>query len=321
MHCTRACIALLLISAFLAVGPSGAGAPSASAEVTQGCREREWGYRCFYGPFVVTPDTDQAFDFVPTPPEPGYITSMYATLVEPDGDRVPRHAAHLHHVLWGNPNRQDLTCTTPPFDRFDRFFATGKERTRIELPDGYGYYWDALPPPGYPDVPPTWVMAHHIMGMHEGLEQEVFVRFDIGFTPESEASLTDIVPLWLDVDNCGDSEYDVARGSGTDGIHEQTWDYTMPIGGELIALGGHLHDGGIKLRLDNLTKDRKMFVSRAVYRDEPGWDLRRMTSWAGVPGRHVDAGDELLLRSFYDDSRNRRGAMGIMIGALVPSMD
>lgn len=296
---------------------SGSERTSDSAALTQGCIEKEWGYRCTYGPFLVTPETEQDIDFVPTPPVPGYITSMYATLVRPNGKPVARHAAHLHHAVWGNPNRSDLTCTNYPFNTLDRFFAAGKERTRIELPEGFGYYWDAQPPPGYPSAPPTWAMIHHLMGMHEGQTKEVFVQLDLGFVPASEKTLTDITPLWLDVRNCGTSEYDIAKNAGTGKVHKEIWEYPLTTGGDIVALGGHLHDGGIKLRLDNATAGSKLFVSRAIYDGKGRTDLRAMTAFSGSPGKRVEAGDVLRLTSVYDSSRKRHGAMGIMIGAIV----
>jgi len=310
-------VLVLLVSTLVAVPAS-----SGTKALTQGCKEKSWGYRCFYGPIDIANDSENRIDFVPTIPEAGYMTSYKATLVDKYGSLVDHHAAHLHHVFWSNPNKTDLTCNDSGLFRQlgDRFFASGKERTQISLPEGYGYYWDNQPPPNYPDADPTWVMVHHLMTMIKGYETDVFVRFDIEFTPADEAELTEIIPVWLDVRNCSSSEYDIDKGDGVDGVHEEVWDYEMPIGGQFLAFGGHLHDGGLKLRIDNATSGQKMYVSRAGYADgrRPDWDLTTMSAWWGYPGRTVAAGDTVRLRAFYVTSSKRDGVMGIMMGALLP---
>jgi hypothetical protein len=164
------------------------------------------------------------------------------------------------------------------------------------------------------------VMVHHIMSMIKGYETDVFVRFDIEFTPADEAELTEIIPVWLDVRNCSSSEYNLDKGDGIDGVHEEVWDYEMPMSGQFLAFGGHLHDGGLKLRVDNATTGQKMYVSRAGYVSgkRPDWDLSTMSAWWGYPGKTVSAGDTVRLRAFYDTSRDRVGVMGIMMGAFLP---
>jgi hypothetical protein len=94
----------------------------------------------------------------------------------------------------------------------------------------------------------------------------------------------------------------------------------MPVGGELVALAGHLHDGGIKLTLTDVASGDPVFVSRARYekRKRP-WYLTRMTSFAGIPGKPVDAGDALLLTAVYDSRKRWSNVMGIMLGMLVPA--
>ena len=67
------------------------------------------------------------------PSVPGYITRFDPELVYPDGT-VPRvDILHLHHAVWivnGNPQ-----------------FATGEEKTILQLPQGFG--WRSLPSDGW----------------------------------------------------------------------------------------------------------------------------------------------------------------------------
>ena len=45
----------------------------------------------------------------------------------------------------------------------------------------------------------------------------------------------------------------------------------------------------------------------------------RMTSFAGVPGKTVAAGDTLLLTAVYNSAKRWTDVMGIMLGMLVPA--
>jgi hypothetical protein len=162
-------------------------------------------------------------------------------------------------------------------------------------------------------------MNTHLHWMHGDEPREVYIRFNLQFTPEDEAEgMTDVRPVWFDIDNCSDSEFDVPAEEGG---YRPTWDYTMPVGGRFVTLGGHLHDGGRRLELDNLTRGETVYVSRAKYgANDPakaGWDLRKMTAYSADPGIDVAAGDVLRLTAVYDNARKWKDVMGIMIGALV----
>ncbi len=334
MRISRATVVLICLLTALPTTTS-----SAQTEVPNyngKCHEIAKGYKCLYGPFSyedtpIDPRTGERTGtlvwtgLVRPPDAAGYITSMRATLEDREGEFVPRHAVHLHHAVWLNTSKADMTCEEFPIigDYLgytpDRFFATGKERTKIGLPDGYGYHWDNEGPSAVPFLGPTWAMNTHLHWMHGDEPKEVYIRFNLQFTPEEEADgMTDVRPVWFDIDNCSDSEFDVpVPGVG----YSPTWDYTMPLGGRFITLGGHLHDGGRRLKLENLTRKKTVYVSRARYRgDDPamsGWDLRSMSAYSRSAGIRVAAGDKMRLTAVYSDARKWHGVMGIMIGALV----
>jgi hypothetical protein len=317
---------LVLVALAASLATTASPAQSRDREIEEGCYERSWGYRCWFGPYDIAPEDDaipNQISLVPAIPEAGYITSMKATLVDPFNVQLDHHAAHLHHIVFGNPNREDLTCgDTSFFSQIDRFFATGKERTPLLLPEAYGYHWDnSVPPDSFwgPKDEPAWVMIRHLHTMIDGYTQkDAYVRFDLGFVPEGDAEMTDVTPVWLDVRNCGTSEFTVLKGSGTDGVHIEPWDYQMPISGRFVAMGGHLHDGGLKLRLDNTSTSQKLFVSRAGYAEKPRWDLKSMTTYASATGRLVNQGDMLRLRAYYNSTRKWENVMGIMQAYIVP---
>jgi hypothetical protein len=307
----------LVVAVWAATFAAVSGAP-ARAAVEEGCAPHDNGYRCHYGPIVVRkgePAITPFADIVDAVPEAGYVTALRATLVDTAGNAVPRHAVHLHHAVWLNPTKGDSTCGGLP----DRFFASGKERTKIELPDGFGYHWsNTPPPPPYSYLASKWLLNYHLDAMHKG-RYEVFLRLDVDFIADSAATdVTDVTPMWFDVDNCNDSEFNVPKNGGVNGKYKATWDYQMPTSGRFVAMAGHLHDGGLKIKLRNRTSGTNVFTSKPTYAKHDKWDLRKMSAFSDPMGPRVAAEDELRLVAVYDDSRKWRDVMGIMIGAFVP---
>src|SRR4051812_48879859 len=101
---SRIAAVAVAIAATLPPGRAVAAAPSS-------CTRTDAGYRCMYGPVDVPADQEvRIMDGVAAPSEAGFITSARATLVDSDGRPIPHHMVHLHHAVWLNPMKQDLTC-------------------------------------------------------------------------------------------------------------------------------------------------------------------------------------------------------------------
>lgn len=288
--------------------------PASAAEVAAGCHETTAGYTCFYGPYDVGPEGLEVTRRAVAPDEAGYITDARATLVGDDGDPVSIHKVHLHHGVWVNPEAEDITCPASPGDRF---FATGKERTAMDLPAGHGYYWANQGVAGFPWYGvPQWGMTAHLDGMHGAGQDNVYVRLKLGFTTED---LIPITPVWVDVKgSCTqDVTFDVPKSTDGKNRFRISAPLDMPASGDFIGMGGHLHDGGVRLKLKNHTTDERMFVSEAVYNKHDPWFLQKMTSFYGLPGKSVAQGDDLELTAVYNSTRKWNDAMGIMMLALV----
>src|SRR5919108_3402099 len=86
---------------------------------------------------------------VPRPSGAFGIKSITFDLVDANGDPIPRHMAHLHHVLLMNNARRDQFCSRP-----ERFAGAGAERTPMSLPDPYAYMVGGSE---------TWSSLWHIM--------------------------------------------------------------------------------------------------------------------------------------------------------------
>jgi stress up-regulated protein Nod 19 len=314
---------IAMVAAAIVGMPLGLAAPSYATPppgaVPSYCLETETGYRCTIGPFdVAAGERLEIMTGVAAPSAAGFITAARPSLVDRNGRRVAPHMVHLHHAVWLNPYEDDMTCDSYDggFPDYERFFATGKELTDFVLPRGHGYFWDPQLSQPYTQSAPWWAFVAHLDGMHGS--SEVYVELELGFVPEDEGDkMTKVRPVWLDVRNCSSEPvYTVKKGSGRRGVHRETWSYRMPVGGRLVFMGGHLHDGGLRLRASS--RSGNMFTSRAVYgnANDP-WFLTRMTTKSWSSGIRVNKGERLTLTSVYDSSRTRRDVMGIMLGALV----
>ena len=122
----------------------------------------------------------------------------------------------LHHAVLFNTGRPDTTCGRETFlgQMGERFLASGNERTVKDLPDGYGYHLGRDPVTG----------VFHIMN-HSAETRTVFFTFKVTWLPGSTAGVKPVVPVWLDVNNCRTSEYEVPAGESST---HWSWPSTQP---------------------------------------------------------------------------------------------
>lgn len=316
-------VAIILAAILVVLLAAQGGATPLPGAVPSRCVRTDGGYRCVIGPFDV--DAGEKIEMmtgVAAPSEAGYLTSGRAKIVDGSGRPLGHDLVHLHHAVWLNPYEEDMTCDSyddGTFPGYERFFATGQEATKVDLPGGYGYLWDPQVSQPVTESAPWWAFVVHLDGM-EGAS-DAYIEMDMGFVPEADAEgMTNVEMAWFDVRNCSSEPvFDVRKGGGRNGIHKERWTYEMPRGGRFVFVGGHLHDGGLRISLDNVTTGRHVYTSNATYgsHHEP-WHLTKMSSWSGVPGIEVAAGDKLRLTAVYDSTRAWKDVMGIMGAAFVP---
>jgi hypothetical protein len=228
-----------------------------------------------YGPFTIpgapnNPDgthghahTGNQFRFfVQKPCTNCYVTSMQADLVYEDGRRAGYSTnAQLHHMVLANWSwgRSDATCNVGfPFPLGlifgQRFFASGDERTRIHFPAGYGYRVDAFD---------TWNLIYELAGMTAD-PQNVYIKMSYDYVPASTPGMKNVEPIWFDVAQCGFSE--ISRPAGPS---QASWTWNVNRPGQIVAIGGHIHDGGINIAIRNDTTGQLICDSRAGYGESP----------------------------------------------------
>jgi hypothetical protein len=276
-------LAALLMCTVVAVTPSVAGAApdrtessaaaeSAAAPVVQTTTVR-WGP--FNVPAMGTTEnliakpggcswlvgfvTDCVDMDIQKPCENCYITKIIPNLVLA-GTNTPVNfdtMGMLHHVVNVNWSRSDVTCRPSLFGDTinllglveggnERFFASGNERTVMEVPAGYGYYVGAGD---------EWGLIVDVMNMM-GMAR----NYEFKYTFEWVSAAERVTPVWLDIDQCGDSEVDTSAGYSD--IH-YNWNSTL--NGRIVAIGGHVHDQGIGQTVRNATTGELICDSRAGY--------------------------------------------------------
>jgi hypothetical protein len=315
-------VAGLSVAAPPATAAAAAQSKSAGAEVTT----------VKVGPFVLAPapvgtvpNQNRVLPEIDKPCSDCFITSVVPHLVYADGSAADMDTGvMLHHLVIVEPGRTDVTCgrTEGIGAAGRRIFASGNERTPITLPDGYGFKVDQE----------RWAGIIELMN-HSDQPKTVYFTADVTHVPANTPGMKPVTPVWLDVNNCSDSQYSVPAGKSA-----TPWTWMSTITGRVVAAGGHVHAGGQGLTLDNATTKQRICSSSATYgMDTAGMDgmkgmdspamkamdgmVTKMStcSWDSLGVLH--RGDDLRLTSLYDAPHALRGVMGIMLIAVYETND
>jgi hypothetical protein len=249
---------------------------------------------------------------VPTlPPACGdcYLTSMRPDLTFADGSSANLdRGLMLHHAVLIQPQRPDPTCGREGVGFMgERFFAAGNERTPGNLPPGYGYSVDGGP----------WVGIFEIMN-HSDQFQMVFFDLTTTSVPRSDTSIKPVVPVWLDVDNCNDSQFSIPKGES-----HTIWKWKSSMTGRIVGAGGHVHDGGVYMTLSNTATGKRMCTSWAGYGTKPAFmgTIESMSRCLYDRIGTVKAGESLQIDTYYNSSRAADDVMGILIAYVYETND
>jgi hypothetical protein len=231
----------------------------------------------------------------------GWIVGFRPGLERPDGTSPPVSEIHLHHAVW--------------LVNFQPTYAAGEEKTRFDLPNGFGYRYKPSD---------NWILNHMIHNLTP-TPTKVYLTWQLQFIPDSSPcakGITEARTQWLDVE--GGKAYpvfnvpfhggtknrwtfpdDVPTAYAADATPRNQW--TADRDATLIGTAGHLHPGGLYTDL-KLTRDGKtvtLFRSHAKYYEKAGavsWDV----SMEATPPKWriaIKKGDVLSVHGTYDTSR------------------
>jgi hypothetical protein len=226
-----------------------------------------------YGPFTLPSSMDSSMGMMTvlermTPPCEGeYFTKIKADLIYADGSKANYDTnVMLHHVVIYNQNKDNLTC--PGVGISEQVFGSGNERIRLELPPGYGYQIEKNP---------NWAFMAEVMNLSKD-QQNVYVSLDVMCV---DRPLKAVRSLWLDINNCGDSQFTAPAG-----FSETTADWKSSLSGTIVGIGGHVHDYGIGVSAEDLTRQDIIATSVAGYPVGSAFAPIPVTSGGmGHPGR------------------------------------
>jgi hypothetical protein len=272
--------------------------------------------RVLYGPFVLPPAAlggtahrNLILPLVQKPCVNCYVTSIKPDLVYLGGKSANLDTgAMLHHAVFIDTTRNDATCGRNGVGILgERFFAAGNERTSGILPPGYGYRVGNG----------GWLGIFELMN-HSNLPKVVFIQMDVTWVPASDPNTKPVRPLWLDIANCGNSEFEVPAGSS-----HTTWDWVSNVTGRIVTTAGHVHDGGVYLKLENASTGEQVCNSLAGYGTNPAFAgaIESMTSCSWDRVGRVRAGETLRLDALYNPQSPQHGVMGIMMAFLYETAD
>jgi hypothetical protein len=261
-----------------------------------------------YGPFALPAASDPVAGSTTTKLKLGvqrpcadcYITSFKPDLVYEDGTRATMATgAMLHHVVMTSQFRSDATCGSDWLGLAgERFFAAGNERTTITFPAGYGYrvrWYDA------------WHLLAELMN-HTTSPKTVYVKVTYTYRPSWE-SVKRVRPVWLDIDQCGDSEYSIPAG-----FSDRHWDWNVNVPGRVVAAIGHVHGHGIAVEATNESRGGASICRSDAKLDQMDpHNVLSMSACIQDPVAIIARGETVRLHSMYQSAHAADDVMGIML--------
>jgi hypothetical protein len=263
----------------------------------------------------------QAPDLFFAVPFDGWFMAYHPRIVDAGGSQLPNKL--LHHVAVYNTARSDFLCPK----KEEHIFGAGGEMND----------WPALPGYGYRvakgDRIRVSTMFHNPTDTSYP-ETYIEVRIEyrrLDFDKAQLAALTNVYPAWFDVKECGNSAYDLKPGENV-----TTGAFTLRYDGRLLGVGGHMHDYGRRLVLENVTRKETLATLDSTL-DPQGRILSMpIKTFLTPPAPHKNAGkaepdgyrldrrEVVRVTATYDNTTGQNlpeGAMGIVVGYFVPNDD
>lgn len=246
-------------------------------------------------------DTElQRFDW----PVDGWFRGFRVKLVDGQGRTVPSHV--MHHMIMVNFSRRQLL-----YSAAERLMGTGTETEAASVPKTIGV-------PMKPGMKLGMYIAwHNDTGKDlEGVNLELTMLW----TPKNQnPPPVNALPIYMDVNLTigGVNTFDVPPGKST-----KAYEFTLPVGGRLLAVGGHMHDYGTGVRLED-AESGKLLTQVMAQRAPDGKLVKVSRKVFGVSGKglRLKPNHHYRVVGEYDNPTGEvriKGAMASMVGLFVP---
>ncbi|HYL13301.1 MAG TPA: hypothetical protein VEV41_09700 [Terriglobales bacterium] len=244
-----------------------------------------------------------ADQFFPIPFD-GWLLAYHPRLVDQAGNSLPGRM--LHHVAYWNTNRSDFLCP----NHQEHIFGAGSEMND----------WQSVPGFGYRVHPQDRIRVSSMF--HNPTDTgytNAYLEVRIEYRLAGKDRLKSVYPAWFDVQQCGESDYDLEPGrnitSGT---------LKLDYSGVLLGVGGHMHDYGRELALENVTRKENIATLDASL-DAKGRLLSiPIVYFVQQGGYHLNKDDVVKVTATYDNQSGKQvpqGAMGMVVGYFLPDND
>jgi hypothetical protein len=238
-------------------------------------------------------------------PVNGWFRGFRVDLVDTKGNPVPRHV--MHHLIMVNFSRRQLL-----YSAAERLMGAGTETDQeISVPKTIGVPMS----PGM--MLGMYVAWHNDTGadLHGVMLKLTMLWMPRNQNPRPVNSL----PIYMDVNLTvgGSNTFDVPPGKSS-----KSHEFTMPLGGRLLGVGGHLHDYGVQVRLED-AENGKVLARVVASRDSVGHVSKVSRKLFGVTGEGLElkANHRYRVVGDYDNPTGEtlvKGAMAHMVGLFEP---
>jgi hypothetical protein len=237
-------------------------------------------------------------------PVNGWFRGFRVELVDGKGRAVPPHV--MHHMIMVNYSRRQLL-----YSAAERLMGTGAETEAASVPKTIGV-------PMKPGMKLGMYIAWH-NDTGEDLEG-VYLKLIMLWTPKNQnPPPVNALPIYMDVNLTvgGQNTFDVPPGKSS-----KAYEFTLPVGGRLLAVGGHMHDYGSSVRLED-AQSGKVLTRVNAERDANGKLVKVSRKLFGVTGDglRLKAKHRYRVVGEYDNPTGKlrvKGAMASMVGLFVP---
>lgn len=241
-------------------------------------------------------------------PVGGAIYGFRTELVDETGRRLSATLIHHFNVL--DPSHRELFLPIA-----QRMAAGGKETGVIRMP------WLLF---GSPFTRGSKVVASAML--HNPTAQSyrgVRVRLVLYYTPDNRPwPLFRAFPWQLDVGfPVGDKSFDLPPGRS-----ERAYEGSPAVPGDIVVIGGHLHQYGVSIELSDATTGELIWRAQPVRDAKGGVAAIPIGKLYGLTriGAHIVPEHRYRVRVVYDNPTGRvlpEGGMGVVAGLFVPDGD
>jgi hypothetical protein len=237
-------------------------------------------------------------------PIDGWLRGFELELVDGRGQPVPRDV--IHHMIMVNFSRRMLI-----YPASERLMGAGTETEDIKVPKTIG-----VPMKPGMDLG-MYVAWHNDTGKDlHGVQLKVRMLW----TPKNQnPPPVNALPIYMDVNLTvgGSNTFDIPPGKS-----EKAYEFTLPMSGRLLGVGGHLHDYGVRVRLEDAETGKVLTVVDAS-RDSAGKVTKVSRNLFGVSGEglKMKANHRYRVVGVYENPTGEtlvRGAMAHMAGLFTP---